>query len=119
MAEQIEPTVMPESTPPQPLKSKSNTKGVLLLLLLLILITALGGYTYVRQSKVNKHILSTLQEIQSQSKMNHDDISAMQQSMQNINQITATAQDLAAKQSQMMADWQATQKGDLEKWYVA
>lgn len=92
-------------------KRGMKSSVIFLTLMLGILLGAVGfaywyGYQQIRAS--------TFQLASTQ-----DNLSSLQQSVAELRQATEKALSLSAEQEQMIKEWKAAQKGDLNKWYVA
>lgn len=58
-------------------------------------------------------------ELTKRTQTDQDNLASLQTSYDQLKQTTEKSVELSAKQEQIIADWQAAQKGDLNKWYVA
>lgn len=54
-----------------------------------------------------------------QAQKNQKDIAALQASQEAMQLTVQKSQELSSKQEQMIANWEAAQQGNLDKWYVA
>lgn len=60
-----------------------------------------------------------LQDLQNQTFNQQKNVTRLQADYNNLQQMADKSVELSKKQEQMIADWQAAQKGNLNKWYVA
>ncbi len=90
---------------------RHRAKYVFLIVLVLI-ITGAVGYGYWQFYQLYSASKSQFASIQAT-------ISSLQQSVDDLRQSTQKALSLSAQQEQMINEWKAAQKGDLNKWYVA
>ena len=58
-------------------------------------------------------------DLAKRSQTDQASVAGLQTSYDQLKQMTEKSVELSAKQEQIIADWQAAQKGDLNKWYVA
>ena len=93
-------------------QSGSVKTGFIVLFSLLFVIAALLAVGFWQYTQ-------TTMEIKKQTTLDHDTLTTLQQSVDNLRQSAEKALALSAQQEQMINDWKAAQKGDLNKWYVA
>jgi uroporphyrin-III C-methyltransferase len=86
--------------------------GMLIITVGLAIIVCVVGYGYYQLAQVNVSLTR-------QTTTNQQQLDALQKSMADLQQTNRQSQEFAAKQQQMISEWEAAQKGDLEKWYVA
>jgi uroporphyrin-3 C-methyltransferase len=115
MAEQL---TNADIQPPETPRRKRSWCGLFLFLLMLIILAA-GIYGYICLHKRNIALNHQLTELKQQSQADRENFTSIQSTLKDVQEGTQKARDLADQQEQMMADWKATQKGDLQKWYVA
>jgi uroporphyrin-3 C-methyltransferase len=93
--------------------------SVLLAVTAIFLIVVGFGLGYLEITRINTVMNGTKTSIKMQADENKADISDLQKALQNVNSLTEKSASLSEKQGQMIADWEAAQKGNLDKWYVA
>lgn len=111
-------TLEPTPTPPR----RTHWAGIvnfILTLVILGLIAFLVKYGYEELMKVNKTLTQITSDTKDQLSKSKTDISGIDQTVSELKQAAQKSQELSAKQEQMIADWQAAQKGNLNNWYVA
>lgn len=99
----------------QPVKKHCPRGGKMCALITILILLALIGYSYVRTEQL-KRSLSPVVKLQAETKA---DITELKKSMTDLQQVTEKSAELSQKQEQMIGEWQAAQKGDLEKWRIA
>jgi len=77
------------------------------------------GYGYFQLAKINVALAKSISEVQNDTSANKTELADLQKSIEALQQNTQQSQALTNQQAQLIAAWQAAQKGDLEKWYVA
>lgn len=100
-------------------KSKCNWVDVLFSIFVILLVVAVSSYGYLQLTKANSAIAQINSQLQNQQGKNKTDVTTLQSSIDELKQAAQKSQELSTKQEQMIASWQAAQKGDLNKWYVA
>src|SRR3990167_3895161 len=93
--------------------------GIIISTLALIIFMGAFGFGYFQLSRINLMLAKNMTDLQSQMGSTQQQMTSLQQSVNDLQQLAQKAQDLTNQQAQMIADWQATQKGNLSKWYVA
>ena len=105
-------------TESNPSQRRCGKKWAIIILFFLIFIVATAaGYWQLHQ--VNASLSQQLASLQTQTTSQQSLINSMQQSMDKLQGNADNVQALTAKQEQMIAYWEAAQKSDLNKWYVA
>jgi len=105
--------------PPQIPQPKDSKLGIVLGIFIFILLAAAFGYGYFQLARVNMSLATHVRDLQTQLESTQQNVAAAQTSIQQITSDAQKNQELANQQAQMIADWKAVQKGDLEKWYLA
>lgn len=93
--------------------------GFFFLLFAFILVICGFGYGYFQLAKVNVALAQKISVLENRAGEGRDEIKTLQNSLIELQQAGQKTQAASEKQEQMMADWQAVQKGDLSKWNVA
>lgn len=86
--------------------------GPSLLLSMLLVATCLFAYGYVKQ-------MQTMLRLQSEVQTAQSELTTLKSSVSDAKQVASKSEALVAKQEQMITDWNAAQKGDMNKWYLA
>lgn len=105
----------------EPVSSRANwgRAGFFFSTLAIVISVCTLGYSYFQLANVNISLAQNVSVLKKQSAASRDDIAALQKSVNDLQQAAQKSQELSAKQEQIISDWQAAQKGDLNKWYVA
>lgn len=120
MSDQTSENQALEPTPTPPRRTNwVSIVNFILTLAILGLIALLVSYGYGELIKVNKALTQMTSDTQDQLSKSKTDISGLDQTVSELKQATQKSQDLSTKQEQMITDWQAAQKGNLNNWYVA
>jgi uroporphyrin-3 C-methyltransferase len=77
------------------------------------------GYGYFELSKVNIELARRVSDLQARADDNQNEMKALQKSVTDMQQIAQKSQAVSTQQEQVMSEWRAAQKGDLDKWQVA
>lgn len=85
---------------------------------IIILILAFA-YGYFELSKLNVHLAQMLSDLTQQNVRHQQDITALQTTLNDLQQMTQKSQALSAQQEQFISEWRSAQKGDLNKWHIA
>lgn len=93
--------------------------GILFTTLGMIIFVCAFGYGYFQLAKVNISLAHMVTDLQKQAQGTQDNVAGLQKSIEELQQSAQKSQALSERQESMIADWQASQKGDLNKWYVA
>ncbi len=93
--------------------------GILFSTIAIVIFVCAFGYGYFQLSQASLGLAESVNELQRRAADNQGSIAALQKSIGDMQQIAQKSQDLAAQQEQVMAEWRAAQKGDLNKWHVA
>ena len=93
--------------------------GIFIVILAIVIIVCVFGYGYFQLAKVNVSLAQMVSDLRNQTAKNQNELSFLQNTVTDLQQAAQKSQELSAKQEQMIADWQAAQKGNLDKWYVA
>ena len=100
----------------QPRRGKTLIIAVFIVLFICV---GAGVAGYFQLTRNNSLLALAVSDLQTQSTTQQNILSALQQSVDKLQASTETVQALSARQEQMIASWEAAQKGDLNKWYVA
>jgi uroporphyrin-3 C-methyltransferase len=87
--------------------------------IVLVVCSCIFGYGYYQLSKVNLSLAKAIGSLQYQAATNEQQLANLQKELGNAQQSVEKSQLLSEKQEKMISDWQASQQGNLEKWYVA
>jgi uroporphyrin-III C-methyltransferase len=93
--------------------------GIWLCFLGLLILLGAFGYGYVELARVNMALAQQLDQIEKIAKTAEKNVSTLQNDVQTLQQNTDKAEALSAKQEQLMAAWEAAQKGSMVKWQLA
>ena len=93
--------------------------GILFSTLAIIIFVSAFGYGYFQLAKINVSLAHMISDLQKQTAGTQDDISAVQKSVDDLKLAAQKSQELSAQQEQLVSEWRAAQKGDLNKWHVA
>lgn len=97
-------------------RSSWGKVGVFFSVFATIVFVCAFAYGYFELSKVN---ISLAKMIDDSQQRNESDLGGMQKSVADLQERMQKSQDLFAQQEQLISDWRTTQKGDLNRWYVA
>lgn len=105
----------------QPPKRRINwgNVGILFSTLGIIIVIAAFGFGYYRLACVNISLAKMIGQLQHRETLNQTELTAVKQSIVDLQQSAQKSQALSQQQEQLVAEWRAAQKGNLEKWYVA
>lgn len=104
------------------LNSHLISVGKICLLLVLIICLAAAGYYYfqlIQKKSTHYSAASSVSMLEQQLTAEQAQITSLQNAIGQLQQAAQQSQVLSAKQEQIINDWQAVQKGDMEKWYMA
>lgn len=96
-------------------QSTQSKMGFIFVAIVLVIFAVGFGFVAWQLYKVN----TDLAVLKLHSISDQDAISSLQQTDNDLRQATEKSMALSAQQEQIMADWKAAQKGDLNKWHVA
>lgn len=88
-------------------------------LLSLILILCAIAWGYLSVSKANRSLKSAIKIVKQETNRTQEQMLTLKNTMTENEQTIKAAKDLSLKQTQLVAEWQAAEKGDLAKWQVA
>lgn len=91
--------------------------GIIVILLLITML--LSGIAYWCLYQKNKRLTQEVATLSTTMQSNNNDIVNLQKALQNVDNITQKSQQISAQQEKLVQDWEAAQKGDLNKWRVA
>lgn len=105
----------------QPEKQRQNgiKTGILLLTLAIIIFICAFGFGYFELAKVNVSLAQMVADLKSQMANTQNDMAALQKSVATLQQSAQKSATLATQQEQIMNEWRAAQKGDVNKWHIA
>lgn len=104
------------------LNSHLISVGKICLFLILIICLAAAGYYYfqlIRKKSANYSAANQVSALEQQLTAQQAQITTLQNAIGQLQQVAQQSQVLSAKQEQIISDWQAVQKGDMDKWYMA
>jgi len=104
---------------PETQRSGWANMGIFLSTIAIILLLGGFGYGYLELSKVNVSIARKVVALESHAVNEQNAISTLQKSVTDLQQTAQKSQDLSSQQEQLMSEWRAAQKGDLDKWHIA
>lgn len=108
-----------EVIPPAPVETQKNHRFARFLIFSAISIAIIGTGVYLGYKRINDTITTHLADLHQQSATHQSQLEELQKSIAAMQQANQQSVAMAAKQQQLITEWEATQKGDLEKWYVA
>ncbi|MFZ2315506.1 MAG: uroporphyrinogen-III C-methyltransferase [Gammaproteobacteria bacterium] len=100
----------------QPVKKHCSRGGKMCAFIITLILLALIGYNYVRTEQLKRSLTPVVNQLQTETKA---DVIELKKSMTDLQKVTEKSTELSQKQEQIIAEWQAAQKGDLEKWHIA
>lgn len=100
-------------------RSGSAKIGIFFSILAIVLFFCAFGYGYFQLAKLNISLAKTLSSLQKQVTSDQTRLTNLQNSVEALQQSAQKSQDLVGQQEQLINEWRAVQKGDLEKWYAA
>lgn len=105
------------SNPDDQAKTTKSSKhwGFFFLTFLVLIIAAAVGFGFWQLFQLT----NTTTDFRKQIASHQENLTSLQQSIDALHQATDKALALSAQQEQMINDWKAAQKGNLNKWYVA
>jgi uroporphyrin-3 C-methyltransferase len=77
------------------------------------------GYGFYALTNNNITLSQVISELQKKVTETERNVSDMQQSLSGIQQSLEKSQAVATQQEEVIAEWRAAQKGDVDKWHVA
>lgn len=77
------------------------------------------SYSNYHLTNINIDLAQRVTVLQQAAEENKTKITNMESGLADLQHMGQKSQELSEKQEQIIADWQAAQKGDLNKWYVA
>jgi uroporphyrin-3 C-methyltransferase len=92
--------------------------GIFFSTLAVIIVIVAFGYGYFALSKMNVDLAQMVSDLTQQNVRQKQDITAIQTSLSDLQQITQKSQALSAQQEQFISEWRSAQKGDLNKWHI-
>jgi uroporphyrin-3 C-methyltransferase len=92
--------------------------SILLTLIVLAMVSALAYHNY-QLAYINIQMAQHVTALQKVTENNQTKLATLESLLAQVQQDGQKSQALSEKQEQIIADWQAAQKGDLNKWYVA
>lgn len=104
-----------KTTPPR----RKNWRKVGILFSSLVFIIFVFVYGYIELTDANLLLARKVSELQTQGSQNHATLNDLQQAVTQLQQDGEKSKALSQQQEQLVKDWQAAQKGDLEQWQVA
>lgn len=105
----------------QPEVRRTNWINVLIsfFTLAIVIFFCAFGYGYFELSKVNIELARRVSDLQTRAADNQNEMKTLQKSVTDMQNIAQKSQEVSAQQEQLMSEWRAAQKGDLDKWHVA
>lgn len=101
----------------QPSPRQKGWMPFLSFFMLALILIGCGCYFYYQH--VNSSYARLFTAATTQAIANQQQLEALQKSVSVLQEADQQSQAVATKQQQMINEWEAAQKGDLEKWYVA
>lgn len=117
MSEPTNDNVLIEMKPQR--KSIWATLGIFIATIAAILFICAFSYGYFHLTKINLDLAKTSEILKDKLTQNQTHIEELQQSITELKQADEKYLALSHQQEQMLNDWQAAQKGNLNKWHVA
>ncbi|MBV9576388.1 MAG: uroporphyrinogen-III C-methyltransferase [Gammaproteobacteria bacterium] len=114
-----EPIIVEEQQPPTTSSSRWIKIGIFFSTCAMIILIGAFGYSYFELSNVNLALAQQVTTLQDKAETNNKTLTTLQESIENLQQSAQKSQQLASEQEKLAANWQAMQKGGLEKWQVA
>lgn len=93
--------------------------GVFFSTLAILILVCVFGFGYFQLAKVNLSLAQQVNELSLVGNRNAGDILRLNSSISGMQQAVQQSQETTVKQQQLLAEWTASQKGNLNKWYVA
>lgn len=115
----VDPITSENIQPPTPQTSKWSGVRFFLILMGFALIAGALGYGYFQFMQMNAALDDIAQEVKQKANNHETAVAALQQSVSNLQQSAQKSQELSAQQEHMLTEWEAAQKGNLDKWHVA
>ena len=98
---------------------KSGKSMFYSIFIVMVIVSVLGAGAIISCLKMIGQQGSMITRLQSDLTENKNEMTNLQNALQDVHAATQNSQTLSAKQEQMIADWKSSQQGNLEKWYVA
>lgn len=95
------------------------TAGIFSSMLAVIAVVAAFSYGYYQLSQINLSLARMVTSLQHEMAVSKNMLAHLQQTVGGLQLTAQHSQELTAKQEQIINEWQAAQKGDLSKWYIA
>lgn len=92
--------------------------AILATLVILAMVSGLVYHNY-QLTQINIQMAQQVTALQKTTETHQAKLATLESSLSQVQQDGQKSQALSEKQEQIIADWQAAQKGDLNKWYVA
>lgn len=93
--------------------------GIIISAVGIIIFTSAFCYGYFQLAQVNITLARAVGEMRDQLIKTETTVIELQQSVQTLQQTAQKTQSLSDKQEQLIASWEAAQKGNMNKWYIA
>ena len=104
-----------EKTP----RSQPKKVGRIFFILIFVILIGGLGLACFQLSKINLSLTHIVQNLQQKMTNNQNEMATLQNSMNDLQETVKKSAMLSQQQEQMINAWQAAQKGNLNKWYVA
>lgn len=95
------------------------TTGILFSACAISILIAAFTYAYFGFAKVNIAVNETVTYLATQTKKTQETIDSLQQTVTVLQNAENDAQALTKKQQELISNWQAAQKGNIDNWYIA
>ena len=113
MSNENEPTIE------HPPKIKWTTIAVFFSIFVSIVTILVASYLYFQFSATTFYLNKDITRLETKLSNTQSNLNNLQQLISDLALKTQTAQEQANKQEKILADWQAVQTGNLDKWYLA
>jgi uroporphyrin-3 C-methyltransferase len=93
--------------------------AILLFIIAIVMLLGCFGYGYYQLLKLNVGLEKTVTNIEGRLLNDQSNLGTLKKQVMDLEQVTQKSQDLSAQQEQLMGEWRAAQKGDLDNWHIA
>lgn len=93
--------------------------GILFSAFAVIILIGAFSFAYYQLIRVNVSLSDTMAAMQVKATNQEQQLGDMQKSIETLQQFAQKSDALATQQEQMLTEWRAAQKGDLNKWRIA
>lgn len=108
-----------QETPIKYQHSKWRKIGVFFSMVGLAVFVVTFGYGYYGLARVNLSLAQSLGEMKNEASLNQNKLEVLQKTTDELKEWAQKSQALTAQQQEIISEWRAVQKGDVEKWHLA